>query len=204
MENLAQLTPKLLWEIAAIFGGVQVLVAALIAGISKVWINRLQEMDRRKSAEMIEFLRNTLTMEREILLEKTSQHHQLRIAALDRRLEVHQQAYALWWKLLHAVHREENLPSDIIIECQDWWVKNSLYLDAEARQAFRAAYIAASFHRELCKPPRDIDTIKENWNIINDAGKIIVKTVELPSLGEEFKPVDNGSEQLDSQEKMRL
>jgi hypothetical protein len=204
MENLAQITPKLLLEIAAIFGGVQVLVAALIAGLSKVWINRLQEMDRRKSAEMIELLRNTLTMEREILLEKTSQHHQLRMAALDRRLEVHQQAYALWWKLLNAVHREENPPSDITIECQDWWVKNGLYLDAEARQAFRDAYIAASFHREFCKPPRDIDAIKENWNIINNAGKIIVKTVELPSLGEEFKPVDNGSEQLDSQEKMRL
>src|SRR2546423_12265243 len=125
MEELAQLTPQLLLKIAAIFGGAQVLVVALAGWLSKVWLNRLQELDRRKTAEMIEVLRNSLAQEREehleeikqqykLILEQGSQRHQLRMAALERRLEAHQQAYTLWWKLLGAVHHEERL-SDVVM-----------------------------------------------------------------------------------------
>jgi hypothetical protein len=73
----------------------------------------------------------------------------------------------------------------VVRECQDWWVKNCLYLDGEARQAFKIAYHAASNHREFLRPQLDADAARENWKLITDAGEAIVKGVDLPSLGEE-------------------
>jgi hypothetical protein len=88
------------------------------------------------------------------------------------------------------VHDEERL-GDVVRECQDWWVKNCLYLDGEARQAFKIAYHAASNHREFLRPALNADAARESWKLITDAGEAIVKGVELPSLGEEeYRPVN--------------
>src|SRR5437879_446509 len=100
MEEIVRLTPQLLLKIAAIFGGAQILVVALTGWLSKVWLNRLQELDRRKTAEIIEVFRNSLAKEREehleeikqqyrLMLEQASRRHQMRLAAIDRRLAVH-------------------------------------------------------------------------------------------------------------------
>jgi hypothetical protein len=188
-------------KIVTIFGSAQVILVVLLGWLSKVWLNRIQELDRRKTAEILESLRNNLTKEREehleeikqqysLLLEQTSQRHQLRMAALDRRLEAHQTAYTLWWELRGAVHHEEKL-NKLVIECQDWWVKNCLYLDAEVRQSFRAAYFAASTHKDFLRSSFDSNTVRENWKTITDTGDAIVKAVALPRLGEdEYKPVN--------------
>ncbi len=157
-----------IWKIIAISGGIQVLLQALASWLLKVWLNRVQELDRRKTAEIIEVLRNSLTKEREehleerkhqysLLSEWTSRRHQLRMAALERRLEAHQQAYALWWQLLGAVYHEERL-GNVVKDCQDWWVKNCLYLDAEARQAFKIAYNAAWDHQEFLRPSASLSS----------------------------------------------
>ena len=125
-------------------------------------------------------------------LEQTKLSHQLRLAALDRRLEVHQQAYALWWKLMGVVHDNASI-GEVIMECQDWWVENNLYLDAEARQAFRIAYNSASTHCQIYTELREADSIErqrrekalsESWESVVYAGEVIAKAVELPDLVE--------------------
>ena len=141
------------------------------------------EQVRLQYADQLE----NISQENRLLLEQTKQKHQLSLAALEQRLEAHQQAYALWWGLATAAHDETGW--EHVHKCQDWWVKHCLYLDAEARQAFRLAYHAAADHKSF-KDAREVDLIKENWKKIIDAGEAIVKAVNLPSLGKEYEPVE--------------
>jgi hypothetical protein len=67
----------------------------------------------------------------DLLLEQLRSRQQLRMAAVEKRLEVHQHAYMLWRKLLSNAH--SNAINPIILECQEWWRSNCLYLAAEAR-----------------------------------------------------------------------
>jgi len=57
-------------------------------------ITREVEKVRSEYAERFE----SLAQQNRLLLEHTRQRHELRLAALDRRLAAHQEAYALWWR----------------------------------------------------------------------------------------------------------
>ncbi len=121
--------------------------------------------------------------------------NQLRLAAIGRRLEAHQQAYALWRKLLASLGSEKNL-SDTILECQSWWENNCLYLDAKARGAFVSAYLSAGSHKVIVLS-KDINLIKENYQIIINAGNVIVAGVSLPTIGE----LENKAFEIDKNKK---
>jgi hypothetical protein len=110
--------------------------------------------------------------------------HQLRLAAADRRLEAHQQAYALWRKLIATVHDEKEI-HNVVRECQQWWDNNCLYLSPDARRRFRFAYVCAASHNDYVKDRSNPKLVTENWVNITDAGEAIVKGVELPTLGED-------------------
>jgi hypothetical protein len=112
--------------------------------------------------------------------------HAMRVAAIDRRLEAHQQAYALWRRLLVHVHDREKI-GEVILESQDWWEHHCLYLDEEARQAFYLAYTSAGVHGDLLRAPRGPDSvaaIKANWQKIIGAGEVVVRGAALPPLVE--------------------
>ena len=157
--------------------------------------NLATKQDIAEITDKVEQVKSTYT-ER---LEQTKLNHQLRLAALDRRLEAHQEAYALWWRLMSVVHDNASI-GGAIMECQDWWVKNNLYLGAEVRQAFRTAYHSASTYCQIYTELREADPVErkrrekvlsESWDSVNDAGEAIVKAVELPGLIEkEHKPLN--------------
>ena len=111
------------------------------------------------------------------------QQIQLRLAALDRRLIAHQEAFTLWRDILSNVHDVE-ANKVTVAECQVWWNHNCLYLDPSARRAFQIAYISASNHPSLLSVPGGSEVVKRNWEDIERAGKEIVKGASLPSLGE--------------------
>ena len=124
-------------------------------------------------------------------LEQARQRHQLQVAALDRRLAVHQEAYTLWWGLTTVAHDQDDAKrASYVRKCEDWWAKNCLYLTPDARIAFRRSYFAARDHKD-CKDARDSDLVRRNWKTILAASDAIVEGAELPSWGEdEYKPVD--------------
>lgn len=115
------------------------------------------------------------------ILEGQRARNQLRIATVDRRLDAHQQAYSLWRKLFAYVHKRAI--SNVVIECQNWWEKNCLYLSVEARLAFRDAHKAAFNHASYLQDRSYKAVNEENWSAIMAAGPKIVEGVELPSLG---------------------
>jgi hypothetical protein len=117
----------------------------------------------------------------------------MRIAAIDRRLEAHQQAYSLWLKLLRSVHNERN--TEQIAQCERWWEANNLYLDPSVRKAFKQACAAAAVHPLFLQGERSqeaIQQIKENWAQIVDVGEAIENAVKLPSISEvlDIPPAD--------------
>jgi len=137
-----------------------------------------------------------LLQQNRLLLEQHKTRHQLRLAALDRRLQVHQEAYTLWRKLLANVHKEQEIGS-VVMECQDWWDKNCLYLEPKSREAFNRCYDAAFRHRDLLKGRANSKDIRENWSTVMEAGKVIIEAVALPAI----KDLETKTLELDENKK---
>jgi uncharacterized protein HemX len=69
-------------------------------------VTELTELVERVRSQHAERLEN-LAHENRKVLEQGSREHQLRLAALDRRLETHQQAFTLWRRLLSSLDTED-------------------------------------------------------------------------------------------------
>ncbi len=117
-----------------------------------------------------------------LVLEQLRGQHQLRLAAVERRLAAHQEAFTLWRRLLRNVHSDN--VHQIVLECQEWWDKNCLYLTAAARESFNRAYFAAASHRQLTRDRVNAELVTQNMALVTKAGDDLVAGVELPSLGE--------------------
>ncbi len=115
------------------------------------------------------------------LIEDFKATHQLRLAAIDRRLEVHQEAYG-FWREINGSMGTDNLDK-IIAKCDAWWSKNSLYLEPEPREAFLNAWVTAKDF-EFYKSCSDSELLSECYKTIQAAGNAITKAVELPELNE--------------------
>ena len=123
-------------------------------------------------------------------IEKFSHHNRLKMAALDKRLEAHQQAYTLWLQLRRSVHNK-NKNIDMVIKCQNWWEKNCLYLDMESRKTFMSSIHAVALHPDLTGGQATKDEVIENWRYINECGEMLIRGAGLPSFGEnELKEID--------------
>ncbi|HZF01374.1 MAG TPA: hypothetical protein VE344_05700 [Methylomirabilota bacterium] len=173
-----------------------ILIAAAVGAYFGAYLRRkgqnfADKEDIKKLTEIVENIRSQHAKELENLvhenrkaLEFGSREHQLRLAALDRRLEAYQQAFTLWRKLHFALYSDKM--TSVVIECQNWWNSNCLYLDAQAREAFIRACTAANDHESLVKnldnkivTPEDI---KRNGDIIRAAGVAIVQGAALPPI----------------------
>lgn len=126
-----------------------------------------------------------------VLLEDLKTKNQLRMAALDKRLQAHQDAFALWRRLVAHAHSENVGP--IVMECQDFWEKHCLYLEPAARQALSDAYVHAASHRQLVQGGQFMtpeqraeltEHISESWAFIKGAGRVIMESVALPPVTE--------------------
>jgi len=116
-----------------------------------------------------------------ILIEELRAKHQLRLAAVESRLKVHQEAFTLWRELLASAHHDN--VGDVVQKCQSWWERNCLYLEPAVREAFSDAYFAAPLHKRLVEGGiSELENIQSNWKRIVRAGELIVEAVQLPGL----------------------
>jgi hypothetical protein len=108
--------------------------------------------------------------------------NQLRLAALDKRLEAHQHAYSLWRKLISNA-ADKSAISPIVMSAQIWWEDNCLYLEPQSREAFYQSLINASNHHFILQSGSN-DLVTKNWNTILRAGPLLVTGVSLPTIGD--------------------
>lgn len=144
---------------------------------------KAENLATKQDIQNITHLQEEVKSEFDQLLERQRAAGQLRLAVAERRFEKHQEAHTLWLRLVGNVYTP-NI-GDIIVECNKWWLENSLYLDPDARLAFKRSYHCAADHMGLLEGERNEDNrqlIQENWRIINDAGPKIADAVNLPRL----------------------
>ena len=140
-------------------------ITAAVESVKEDYTKRLKELEHQNA----------------LVLEQLRMNQQLRLAAVEKRLAAHQEAFTLWRRLIASAY--DDALGSVVLECQDWWNKNCLYLSAEARDAFNRSYMLAQDHRTLAQSNRDLDAVKKYSQIIFAAGEAIVAGVELPSLG---------------------
>jgi hypothetical protein len=116
------------------------------------------------------------------LVEELKARHQLRVAALDRRLQAHQEAFTLWRGLLGTVHSEK--VGNEVIKCQSWWEQNCVYLEPTVREAFVDAYSAAHSHEAILRGRDNRELAESNWKRISAFPNILFAAVQLPGLSE--------------------
>lgn len=126
-----------------------------------------------------------LIYQNNVQLEGLKALNQLRVVAPERRLQAHQEAFALWRKMLSSLHSNERV--NVVMECQDWYNQNCLYLSAKSREAFSVAYGALAIHNDLLQDRTQPESVKRNYLEITNAGSIIVQSVELPALSADVR-----------------
>lgn len=141
------------------------------------------EITRRVEEIRIQFARNMeeVSQQNRLLLEEYRTRNQLRLAAIDRRLQAHQEAYTLWRRLISNVYNRVTI-TNTVIECQDWWDRNCIYLEPGVREAFFQSYVAASNHADLVQARADAEDIRRNWSVITRIGELIPETIGFISI----------------------
>jgi hypothetical protein len=103
----------------------------------------------------------------------------LRMAALDKRLQAHQEAFSLWRELFFSLNTTE--VREVVVRCQVWWNKNCLYLEPEARAAFNTCIFNAANH-DAFKKMGNAALEAQNFDGILRAADVILTSVQLPGL----------------------
>jgi hypothetical protein len=119
----------------------------------------------------------------ELALKSVDFEHQLRLAALERKLDAHQGAFTHWWELQGKVHGNRDEAWSAVRACQDFWVRHNVFLTPEARQAFYDAYFAAQNLIHLRDEPKDAESLRllREWSAtVAKAGNVIAQAVALP------------------------
>ena len=114
------------------------------------------------------------------LVEKLRARQQLRMAAVDRRLQAHQEAFTHWRSLFsNPLEAGSN-----VLTCQAWWERNCLYLEPSVRQAFLVAYSNAQMRDEFVRVRADSKVITEAWEKVMAFPDTLFNAVQLPPMTE--------------------
>ena len=112
------------------------------------------------------------------------------MAAMDRRLDVLQQAYTLWHRLMTRLHSDDAW--DIAVDCQAFWEKSCIFLPPEVRRRFKWFYTTAADYKSVVPPSGEAS---KTWDDLNRVGQEIADAASLPPIGKlEFKLLEENQD----------
>lgn len=161
---------------------------AVASGIGAYFASYLREKGRnlatREDIAGLTKIVEDIKTENALLVERFKSQQQLRYAALDKRLQAHQDAYTLWRELVQNIYSDKEGRGKIVDKCNQWWDRNCLYLESDARNAFDDACFATSLSivgvdTDKTEAAKTMEFYDER---VRRAGAIIVKSVALPGL----------------------
>lgn len=162
---------------------VGLLLGGLIVGLTSYFKEKGKNLAALEDIEKITREVESVKQQNALILEVVKSKHQMKLVAMERRLQAHQEAFSLWRKMLTSLHIKNY--GEVALECQDWYNNNCLYLDTESRGAFLEAYSSLNLYGELISQRANSDTISRVMSKIVAAGDFIVEGAELPSLGKD-------------------
>jgi len=121
-----------------------------------------------------------LTNRNLVALKKSQETHQLRMAAIEHRLAVHQEAFSLWRNLVKVIYQANKL-GDAVTACQKFWEDKCLYLDPVSREEFINGVQTAAIYADDIRQTPDA---RAEWRRLMAVGKYLVEGVGLPSIGD--------------------
>ncbi|HEQ3516821.1 TPA: hypothetical protein VGT23_003491 [Vibrio cholerae] len=130
---------------------------------------------KTEQAKQIEDVKQQHNLE----LQKLQQLNSLQLSALDERLKVAQEAYALVFEMLGCAGRNEQT-IDVLKRATNFWETRSLYLSTEVREAFDKAIAATNAHESTLLANSAVSPA-ENRSKISNALRVIEGSVLLPS-----------------------
>lgn len=106
------------------------------------------------------------------------------LAALDQKIKAHQEAFDLCWDLPSCAHNLTKSEAQKHLEnCKNWYRKNCLYLEPEARKAFYTAYQNAQsydLYLQAWRATNNVDNLKIKWDEITSAITTIESNISQP------------------------
>lgn len=118
-----------------------------------------------------------ITLSGQWFMASRQEKNQFRLAALDKRLQVHQEAYTRWHEMLRVIDEQDQL-GQATVRSQEWWFQNCLYLDPAVRKEFFWCT------QDVFGYAKDETMRKEVWTRITGLGDVIAAAVDLPSIGD--------------------
>jgi hypothetical protein len=137
--------------------------------------------DARAIAKEVEAVKSEYAQ----ILEALKQRHDLRLVAVERRLQTHQEAYERWFTMLRGLTDLSAL-RESTSEQFTWLSKNRLYLEPQVVDAFDRAVTAARDRVTILQA--DTKALKTNFADIRSLGQVIVDAVKLPLLAIDKDP----------------
>ena len=132
-------------------------------------------------------------------LQARSYRHDLSMAAIDTRLEIHQEAFRRGFELYFKTHDDDGRA--VAIANLQWWREHCLYLSPNSSNAFMRACIAASMHAMLMRHNIDVDKLEDNWAKIDGVWEVIAADVKLPQLGAQARTAAEREKALNGEPK---
>lgn len=127
--------------------------------------------------------------------------------AAEKRLEVHQKAYELWWKIVTGYHNTDTRIA-ALNECQTFYNSHCLYLGNRTRKVFNqtlGSVAVYSAYREMWQRGDDRrgKAMEKLAQEINDVLQAISSDVELPDLNDDLVDTQKLLAIIDPQAKSR-
>jgi hypothetical protein len=126
------------------------------------------------------------------MLEEVKARHQLRLAAVDKRLSVHQEAFTHW----HSLYTTQLDGFDNIIKAaSDWWNHNCIYLEPSVRDAFlNVMNQERLFRQRKLIGEIDLETIHRHWDEMTAFPSLLFDAMQIPRFSEVASETLNGNQ----------
>ncbi len=124
-----------------------------------------------------------------LLIQKYDRKDKIRLAAIEKRLQAHQEAYTLWYELSWVIHSSSSNRIKVITKARNFWVQNLIYLEKNTRREFDVViqlvdgYSNKLQQRKETADSKEREKIKQDymkdWNRIMQLAELIQSEVEL-------------------------
>lgn len=125
------------------------------------------------------FIGATIPAAMQWFLSRRERLERYKLVALEKRLEVHQQAFRIWRELMVSLNKPDQL-AQVVQRGQDWWNDHCLYLDGKSRKSFYSSLVSGWLIDKSTSASERREIFKE----INLTGKHLIEGVSLPFLGD--------------------
>ena len=132
-----------------------------------------------------------------LLIQMYDRKDKFRLVAIDKRLQVHQEAFSIWYKLIWVIHSSSEDRIKVTTEARNFWINNCLYLERKTRKEFDIVIKLVDGYSEKLqygketKDPIEKDKIRQDflkdWNRIFDLPRYIQSEVELEPIVPDLK-----------------